>query len=199
MNRYAGNLGNGFCAAFEVLDVECRENVNACIEQFQHVLVALRMAGFRRVGMGELVNENQFWFAGKRGIQVKFAQLNSAIFNLPAGNSWQTFGKRVGFLATMRFEVADDDIAPGGEFAAGGFQHGVGLAHAGAHAEENLELAALLAGLVALNRGKQRIGIGTVALGHVVTLTGRAPDLEPKHSRRVRPKFRSWRDRCWRE
>ena len=40
---------------------------------------------------------------------------------------------------------------------------------------------------------------GTVALGHDVTLIGQAPDSEPKHSHRVRPKFRSRRDRCWRE
>ncbi len=30
-----------------------------------------------------------------------------------------------------------------------------------------------------------------------VTLTGRAPDLEPKHLLRGRPEFRTRRDRCW--
>ena len=170
VNRHAGDLADGFGAAFEVLDVERGENINARVEQFQHVLIAFGMARFRRVGMGEFVHQNQLRLAGQRGIQIKFAQLDAAIFNQPARECRQTFGQRIGFFAAVGFEVADDDIASGGEFAAGGFEHRVGFAHAGAHAEKNLELAATLAGLVALNRGEQRIGIGTVTLGHGFSL-----------------------------
>ena len=81
VNRHAGDLRDGLGAAFEVLDVERGENVNARIEQFQHVLITLRMTRFRRVGMRELVHENQLRFAGERGIQIKFTQLNAAIFD----------------------------------------------------------------------------------------------------------------------
>jgi len=86
VNRDAGNLTDSLGAAFEVLDVERGENIHARIEQFQHVLVTFRMARFRRIGMGELVNENQLRFTGEGGIKIELAQLDSAIFNYPSGN-----------------------------------------------------------------------------------------------------------------
>ena len=129
------------------------------------------MTRFRRVGMRELVHENQLGFAGQRGVQVKFAQLHSAIFDFPAGNDRQTFGQRVGFLASVRFEVADDDIASGGEFAAGGFEHGVGFAHTGAHAEKNLQAPATGAGRFTLDGGEEMVRIWTLAFFHKLKVT----------------------------
>jgi hypothetical protein len=64
--------------------------------------------------------------------------------------------------AAVGFDDADDDVVPIAQLLLGGAQHGVGLADARAHAEEHLEPAAAGAGLVALERGEQRVGIGTV-------------------------------------
>ena len=66
----------------------------------------------------------------------------------------------------MGFHVADDHVASGLQFAMRGFEHGVGLAHAGAHAEKNLEPPARLRGFLALDGTQQRIGIGAVAITH---------------------------------
>ena len=72
------------------------------------------------------------------------------MLKLAAGNLRQALGERVRFLASMRLNVAYDHVAPGGEFASRGFEHGEGLAHAGAHAEKNLEPSAFLRGFLAL-------------------------------------------------
>jgi hypothetical protein len=46
-----------------------------------------------------------------------------------------------GFLATVGFDEADDDIQPLLAQLAGGLQHGVGFADAGRSAEKDLQLA----------------------------------------------------------
>jgi len=113
---------------------------------------------------------------GQRGVEIKFGQRHAAMFELAAGNFRQTLGERVRFLASVRFDVADDHVAPGGEFAARGLEHGVGLADARRHAEKNLEPSAFLRGLLALKRTQQRIGIGAVAVVHKFILTN--PELD---------------------
>src|ERR1035441_7354152 len=72
---------------------------------------------------------------------------------------------------SARFDVTDDHVAPGGQFASRGLEHGEGLAHAGAHAEKNLKLAAFLRGFLALERTQQHIRIGAVAAVHEFILT----------------------------
>jgi hypothetical protein len=80
------------------------------------------------------------------------------------------------------FDVADDHVVFGGEFAPRGFEHGVGLADARRHAEKNLEPSAFLRGLLALKRTQQRIGIGAVAVVHEFILTNPGPDSASKYS-----------------
>jgi hypothetical protein len=95
------------------------------------------------------------------------------MFELTAGNSRQALGERVGFFSSVGFDVTDDDVAPGFQLVLRRFEHGVGLAHAGAHAEEHLEPAAFSLSLFALNRCEQCVGIGTLRLGHTIILTSR--------------------------
>ena len=49
--------------------------------------------------------------------------------------------QRFGLLAPVGFDIADDDIHLGFDLARG-FEHGIGLAHAGAIAQENFHFAA---------------------------------------------------------
>jgi hypothetical protein len=85
----------------------------------------------------EFIHEDELRTPGQRGVEIKFGEREAAMFKGAAGNLWQALGERVGFLASVRFDVADDHVASGGEFASGGLEHGVGLADAGAHAEEH--------------------------------------------------------------
>ena len=161
-NLRAGDLPHGVGATLDVLDVERGEHVNARVEQFGHVLPAFRMARAGRVRVREFIHERELRLARERGVEIQFRQRDAAMFERAAGNLRQTFGERVGFLAAMRFDVADDHVASGGKFAPRGFEHGVGLADAGAHAEKNLEPAAFLRGLLALDGTQQRVRIGAV-------------------------------------
>ena len=55
----AGDAADDVVQAFEMLDVEAREDVDAARQQLVDVLPALRVARPRRVGMRELVDEDQ--------------------------------------------------------------------------------------------------------------------------------------------
>ena len=76
--------------------------------------------------------------------------------------SGQPVRQRVGFLAPMGFDIADDEVASVFEFALRRFEHRVGFADAGAHAEKHLEPAAFFARGLALDGREQSVGIGAV-------------------------------------
>ena len=59
------DLPDGVAPAFEVLDVDRGENVDAGVEQFNDVLVALRMTRTGRVGVRELVDERECGCQGR--------------------------------------------------------------------------------------------------------------------------------------
>ena len=54
-----GDLGHDIVQAFDMLDVERRVDVDAVRQDFLDVEVALGMAAAGRVGVGELVDEDQ--------------------------------------------------------------------------------------------------------------------------------------------
>ena len=66
----------------------------------------------------------------------------------------------------MRFHIANDHVGAVGDALSRRFQHGIGLADAGRHAEEDLELSALLAGFVFLDGARR--GSGQVVIGQRV-------------------------------
>ncbi len=87
-----------------------------------------------------------------------------------SGNERQPNGQGVRFLAAMGFHVGDDDVASGFQFALGRLEHGVRFAHAGAHAEKDLETTAPGAGRLALDRCEQGVGIGALAVVHTFSI-----------------------------
>ena len=103
----------------------------------------------------------------------------------------QSFEQALGLVAAVRFDVADHHVRALGAAFARGLEHGVGLAHAGAGTEKNLQLAALLPRFVLLHPRQQRVGIGTLIRlvwrtcgarfggGHVATLADRPSDSHP--------------------
>ena len=173
-DRDAGDLAHGLGAALDVLHVQGGENINAGVQQFEHVLVTLGVARAGRIGVGELVHQRELRTAGQHRVQVHLRERDAAILAGEARDDRQALGQRVGFLAPVGFDVTDDDVASGGQFAAGGFEHGVGLADARGHAEEDLQLAALLAGLLLLDGRQQRVGVGPGLVTHGCTIVGPA-------------------------
>ena len=76
----------------------------------------------------------------------------------------------------MCLDITDDQIAPGGEFTSGGFEHGAGFAYAGRHAEEYFQPTAMLLRFVTVQRGQKRVRIWSVAITHTFILANPRPD-----------------------
>ena len=75
--------------------------------------------------------------------------------------------KRFGFFPAVRFDDADNDLASLRLLLPRGLQHGVGLAHARGHAEENLQLAARSSSFLALYLRENLIRIRPIGLAHI--------------------------------
>ena len=83
-----------------------------------------------------------------------------------ARDNGQALRQRVGLLAPVGLDVTDYDIPSGSELATGGFEHGVGLADTRRHAEEDLQLPALLASVLLLDSRQERIWVGPGLVTH---------------------------------
>lgn len=166
LNCRAGDLADEFGAALDVLDVERGENVEAGVEQLTHVLPALGMAAARGVRVGEFVHERELRTARENGVEIHLGERDAAILDGAARDEREVLRERVGFGAAMRLDIADGDGTPRLQLALRRFEHGVGLAHAGAHAEEDFESATLRSRGVALDRSQQRVGTGALGFAH---------------------------------
>ena len=117
-------------------------DVDAGVEQLEHVLPALGVPRARRVGVRELVDEDQRGPARERGVEVELLQRRPAIGDQPRRQDLEALEQRLGLGAPVGLDVADDDVdARRALERAGGLEHRVGLADAGGGAEEELERA----------------------------------------------------------
>jgi hypothetical protein len=71
-NAHPRYLADDVVQAFEVLDIERREDVDAGVAQFLDVLPALGMARPRRVGVRELIDQQEAGMARERRIEIEF-------------------------------------------------------------------------------------------------------------------------------
>ena len=65
-----------------MLNVERGVNIDARIQQLEHVLITFWMTRTRRVRVRELINHRKSGMPGENGIEIHFGQLRAAIFNL---------------------------------------------------------------------------------------------------------------------
>ncbi len=70
----ARDLRDDVVEALEVLHVERREDVDARVEQLLDVLPALEVPRARRVGVGQLVDEDQLGLAGEGRVEVELLE-----------------------------------------------------------------------------------------------------------------------------
>ena len=170
----AGDLGDDVVEALDVLDVHRGVHVDAGVEELEHVLPSLGVAGPRRVGVGELVHQDQGGAARQRAVQIELAQARSAILHAPRRQRLEPGQQRVGLGALVRLDVADDHVAAVGALVAPGLEHRVRLADAGGGAEEDLQLAAPLARLFFFDAGQERFRVGSVR-GHGLSVAPTPP------------------------
>ena len=90
----------------------------------------------------------------------------AAVLHRPAGQDLQVSEERFGLRAPVGIDPADDHVHALGPLLAGGLEHRVGLADPRGGAEEDLELAACLAGFRLLDTGQQLVGIRATLGAH---------------------------------
>ena len=123
-----------------------RVDVDAGVEQLLDVEIALGMAAAGRVGVGELVDQHELRLArddARRGPSPRASGPCSR--RCLRGMTSRPVEQRLGLLAPVRLDDADDDVDPSLALRARrDLQHLVGLADAGRGAEEDLQPAAPL-------------------------------------------------------
>src|SRR5690349_9531976 len=91
-------------------------------------------------------------------------------------NQLKPSSQRIRLLSPVGFNITDDNIPPRFQLTLSGFEHGVGLADTGAHAEENFEPPAFALRGIALKRGQQGIWTWAQRLSHASNLNNSVVD-----------------------
>ncbi len=161
----AGDAADDVVQALDVLDVDRCIDVDAGGEEFQHVLIALGMARPRRVGVRQLVDEQQRRFPRERGVEIELLERRSAVVDRASRQHVEAGEQSGSVLTAVRFDDADHDVAALLALPPCVGEHGVRLADAGRCPEEDLERAPLRARVLVLDPRQQRVGVGT-RVGH---------------------------------
>ena len=66
--------------AFQMLDVQGRDHVNAGRQDFLHILVALSVSASRHVGVGQFVDQGHGRPPGQHGVQIHLFDLDAPVF-----------------------------------------------------------------------------------------------------------------------
>ena len=140
-HAYMSNLRDDVVEALDVLDIDRGIDVDAVAHQLFDVEIALRMAAAFGVGVGKLVDQHDLRPPRDDRIQVHFLERLAAVFDAAPGNDFEAFQQRLGFLAAVGLDHADDDVVAVLQPRVGLVQHFVGLADAGRGADENPQLA----------------------------------------------------------
>ncbi len=158
-NDHARDLRHDVVQALQVLNVERGVNVDAGLAQPLDILPALGMRHAGRVGVGQLVDQDQLGMGGERPFEVELLQLRAAVLDRPPGQHVEPHQQGLRLGADMRLEIADQDVDPLFGHLAAGFEHRIRLADARRRAEEDLQLAPLVARFFRLHAGEQGIGV----------------------------------------
>jgi hypothetical protein len=129
MHGDAGDLAHSVGAALEVLDIDRGVDVDAGLEQLEHILITLEVARAGGVGVGQFVDQHQLRRPRQDGVEVHLLRMAPRYSTLrvapaPARPAMLRVSARP-WVSTH----ADDDIHPIRLAASWAAQHRVGLAH----------------------------------------------------------------------
>ena len=96
--------------AFDVLDVDRGVDVDAAAQQLLDIEITFRMAAAFDVGMRELVDQNDLRPAGDDGVEIHLLEPLALVLHAPARNDLEAFEQRLGLLAAVGLDDADDDV-----------------------------------------------------------------------------------------
>ena len=161
----AGNALDDVVQAFEMLRIQRGIDVDAGGQDIFDVLMTFQVASARHIGVGELIDEDDFGTARQDRFEIHLLEHLAAIVHGFAGYDVETLDQTLGLAPSMGFDDADDDIHTFALALLGRLQHGVGLADAGSGPEKDFQPAAILF----LRSREKRIGIGAIGsinIGH---------------------------------
>jgi hypothetical protein len=167
-HHHAGDLRHHVVQALEVLDVERGVDADAGREQLVHVLPPLGVARAGRVGVRQLVDQDQRRMARERGVEVELVQRRAAVRHPSPGEHLQPVQQALGLGARVGLHHAGHDVLALSLGRPRRLQHGVGFAHAGRRAEKELEATAARARLLIHDPREEGVGIGSLRRFHWV-------------------------------
>ena len=107
---HAGDLLDDVVHRLEVLDVQRRDDGDACRQQLLDVLAALRVPGAGDVRVGELVDEGDLRRAREDRVDVHLLERRALVLDHLAGDDLEVADLLGGGRATVRLDEADDDV-----------------------------------------------------------------------------------------
>src|SRR5579864_8002795 len=141
-HAHASDLRHDVVETFEMLNVQCGIDIDTVGQDFLDIQVALGMAAAWGVGVREFVNENQFRFALKYGVEIHLCQHVSLVRQAALGDFFKAFGEQIGFDPAMRFDNADHGVHSVESALTALQQHLISLSDAGCRAKKNLQSTA---------------------------------------------------------
>ncbi len=111
--------------------------------------------------MRQFVDDGKIRAARENRVEIQFLNRDASVFNLPARDARKPGQECLGLYTAVTLDIREDDVAPKRGLFPGGFQHRIGLAHAGRVPQENSQLAPLLAPLLGLSLLEQGLWAGT--------------------------------------
>ena len=79
----AGDLRNDVVQAFDVLNVDGRIDVDAAVEQFLDIQIALGMPAAGRIGMRQLIHQHDLRLAREDGVEIHLVEPVAPILDAP--------------------------------------------------------------------------------------------------------------------
>ncbi len=140
---HAGNPFDQVIEAFQVLHVEGADDIDAGVDQLEHVEVATLVAAVWRIGVCQLIDQGDLGFALEDLVQAHLLDDDPAVFHLAQGHDFKPIDQRRGFDPAVGFDEADDHVHAALPEGVRLFKHSVRLAHPGGEADVELEPAAL--------------------------------------------------------
>ena len=159
-----------------MLDIEGGVDVDAAIEQFLDVEVALRVPAAFDVAVGEFVDQHELGAASDDGVEIHLVEFAAPVAEPEAGDDLEAVEQCFGLRPSMGFDDAEDHVGSVGPAGPSGQQHLKRLADPWRGAEENLETAACFP-LGAFEKGVGRgpvVGVPGILKRHVVLVRGRS-------------------------
>ena len=128
-----------------MLDIQRADDVDAGVENLQHVLIALFVPRAGHVGVGQFVDDDHFRLACQDGVEIHLFDVQTAIGNFSRGTTSSPSSKAD--VSTRPWVSTNPTTTSTPAFlqGVGLFQHAIGLADARGKAQIELQPAALAA------------------------------------------------------